>query len=31
MNGVDKADLKREIEKVYPRGNFNLYKFIEGI
>ena len=31
MKGVDKADLKREIEKVYPRGNFNLYKFIEGI
>lgn len=28
MHGVDKAELKKEIEKVYDRGNFNLYQFI---
>ncbi|MGB3006741.1 MAG: methylmalonyl Co-A mutase-associated GTPase MeaB [Chitinophagaceae bacterium] len=28
MNGVDKAALKKEIEAVFPNGNFNLYKFI---
>jgi LAO/AO transport system kinase len=28
MRGVDKAELKKEIEKIYPKGNFNLYKFI---
>jgi len=28
MRGIDKAELKKEIEKIYPKGNFNLYKFI---
>jgi LAO/AO transport system kinase len=28
MKGIDKAELKKEIEKVYPKGNFNLYRFI---
>ncbi|HEX6192332.1 MAG TPA: methylmalonyl Co-A mutase-associated GTPase MeaB [Chitinophagaceae bacterium] len=28
LKGVDKAQLKREIEAIYPRGNFNLYQFI---
>jgi len=28
MKGIDKAELKKEIEKVYPKGNFNLYQFI---
>lgn len=28
MKDVDKAVLKKEIEAIYPRGNFNLYKFI---
>jgi LAO/AO transport system kinase len=30
MKDVDKAVLKKEIESCYPKGNFNLYKFIEG-
>jgi LAO/AO transport system kinase len=30
MKGVDKAVLKKEIELVYPKGNFNLYKFIDS-
>lgn len=30
MKDVDKAGLKKEIESAYPRGNFNLYKFIAG-
>ena len=30
MKDVDKALLKKEIEAVYPKGNFNLYKFISG-
>jgi LAO/AO transport system kinase len=30
MKGIDKAELKKEIEKVYPKGNFNLYRFIAG-
>lgn len=28
MKDVDKTKLKKEIEKLYPRGNFNLYQFI---
>lgn len=28
MKDIDKAVLKKEIEKLYPKGNFNLYKYI---
>lgn len=28
MQGVDKAVLKKEIELLYPKGNFNLYRFV---
>ena len=28
MKGIDKAVLKKEIEMLYPKGNFNLYQFI---
>lgn len=28
MADISKADLKKEIESVYQKGNFNLYKFI---
>ncbi len=28
MKGIDKAVLKKEIEAVYKKGSFNLYKFI---
>jgi LAO/AO transport system kinase len=28
MKDIDKQVLKKEIEKLYPKGNFNLYKFI---
>ena len=28
MKGIDKAVLKKEIEKIYPKGNFNLYRFV---
>jgi GTPase len=28
MKGIDKEDLKKEIEKLYPKGNFNLYQFV---
>jgi LAO/AO transport system kinase len=28
MKGIDKTALKKEIESVYQKGNFNLYKFI---
>jgi LAO/AO transport system kinase len=28
MKDIDKAVLKKEIESLYPKGNFNLYKFI---
>lgn len=28
MKGIDKAELKKEIESSYQKGNFNLYKFI---
>jgi LAO/AO transport system kinase len=30
MKGINKEELKKEIEILYPKGNFNLYKFIEG-
>ena len=30
MKGIDKVVLKKEIEKLYPKGNFNLYQFISG-
>lgn len=28
LKGVDKSVLKKEIEAIYPKGNFNLYRFI---
>lgn len=28
MKGIDKISLKNEIEKIYPKGGFNLYQFI---
>jgi LAO/AO transport system kinase len=28
MKDIDKAVLKKEIEALYPKGNFNLYKYI---
>ena len=28
MIGIDKEELKKEIEIAYPKGNFNLYRFI---
>jgi len=28
MKGIDKAELKKEIEIVFPKGNFNLYRFV---
>ncbi len=28
MKDVNKTELKKEIEKIYPKGNFNLYRFI---
>lgn len=30
MKGIDKTDLKKEIEAIYPKGNFNLYQFISN-
>jgi LAO/AO transport system kinase len=30
MKGVDKVILKKEIELAYPKGNFNIYRFIVG-
>lgn len=30
MKGIDKVVLKKEIELAYQKGDFNLYKFIEG-
>jgi LAO/AO transport system kinase len=30
MKDIDKAVLKKEIEISYPKGNFNLYRFIAG-
>ncbi len=28
MKDIDKAELKKQIETLYPKGNFNLYQFI---
>jgi LAO/AO transport system kinase len=28
MKDIDKSALKKQIEKIYPRGNFNLYRFV---
>jgi LAO/AO transport system kinase len=28
LKGVDKAELKKEIETIFPKGNFNLYRFV---
>lgn len=28
MKDIDKTELKKEIEKLYPKGNFNLYQFV---
>lgn len=28
MKDIDKVVLKKEIEAIYQKGNFNLYKFI---
>lgn len=30
MKGVEKAALKKEIENLYPKGGFNLYRFIQN-
>jgi LAO/AO transport system kinase len=30
MNGVDKQELKKEIEMAHQKGNFNLYSFVSG-
>lgn len=30
MKDVDKAVLKKEIERSYPKGNFNLYQFVDN-
>lgn len=30
MKGISREELKKEIEAVYPKGNFNLYRFIES-
>ena len=30
MKGIDKIVLKKEIEALYQKGNFNLYRFIAG-
>ena len=30
MKGIDKIVLKKEIETIYPQGNFNLYQFISN-
>jgi LAO/AO transport system kinase len=31
MKDIDKSQLKKEIERVYDRGNFNLYQFINSL
>jgi LAO/AO transport system kinase len=28
MKDINKSELKKEIEKLYPKGNFNLYQFV---
>jgi LAO/AO transport system kinase len=30
MKGVEKTALKKEIENLYPKGSFNLYRFIQN-
>ncbi len=30
MKGVDKSELKKEIEALFQKGSFNLYKYISG-
>lgn len=30
MKGINKAELKKQIETLYSKGEFNLYRFIEG-
>jgi LAO/AO transport system kinase len=30
MRDISKFQLKKEIEKTYPKGNFNLYQFVAG-
>lgn len=30
MKDINKAGLKMEIEKLYPKGSFNLYRFVQG-
>ena len=30
MKGIDKAELKKEIEELFKQGKFNLYKYIAG-
>lgn len=30
MRDVKKDELKKEIEQLYPKGKFNLYRFVEG-
>ena len=31
MKGIDKTELKKEIEIAYPKGNFNLYRFVDDM
>ena len=31
MKDINKEELKKEIEKTYPKGGFNLYRFIENL
>ena len=30
MKGIEKSELKKEIELQYPKGNFNLYQYVAG-
>jgi LAO/AO transport system kinase len=30
MKDINKSELKKEIEKLYPKGNFNLYQYVAG-
>jgi LAO/AO transport system kinase len=30
MKDINKSELKKEIEKLYPKGNFNLYQYVTG-
>ena len=31
MKGIDKVELKKGIEIAYPKGNFNLYRFVDDM